>query len=89
MHTLSCVRCGKVLRPVQDAQDCYQPYGGIICTSSGNYGSTRFDPIALEERGNELLFFLCDECLVERKDAMYLLRAKRKNPIPATNYIRG
>jgi hypothetical protein len=89
MHTLTCVCCGVVLTPVFEENDCFQPNEGIICSSEGNYGSTRFDPITEEERGDTLLFFLCDDCLVERRDSIFLVKVKRRKPVPASRYLAG
>ncbi len=87
MATLKCVCCDKALTPVQDEPECFQPELGVTCTARGNFGSTVFDPLAIEERGNELLFFLCDTCLVAKRESIYLLRVKRRKPTPATNYL--
>ena len=86
MAKLSCVCCDKELRPVHDDEDdCYQPYSGVVCTSHGNYGSRVFDPMD----GGEMLFFvLCDECLVAKRESIYLQRTKVRALRPATNRLR-
>lgn len=84
MAKLSCVCCDKTLRPVHDDEECPQPEGGVMCTSHGNYGSRVFDPID----GEEVLFFvLCDECLVTRRESIYLQRTKRRALRSATNRL--
>ncbi len=82
--TLRCICCDKKLAPIHDDEPCYQPSGGVMCTSTGNYGSTAFDSIHGEE---ELLFFVCDECLMSKKESIYLINTKSDEPIPAGNRI--
>ncbi len=65
---LTCLVCGKRLESVNDE---LQPYDGVICLTGGNYGSTVFDPM----NGSTALYFvLCDQCLVAKKDYIYLVR---------------
>lgn len=60
---MQCLCCDKPLEPVTtDAP--YQPNDGVICDTSGNYGSTVFDA----GFGERLVFFLCDGCLVAKKE---------------------
>jgi len=37
-----------------------QPYGGVMCSTTGNYGSTFYDPF---DRMGYVAFCICDECL--------------------------
>src|SRR4029077_20185561 len=44
-------------------------YDAVLCDSTGNYGSTVFDPLFGIEK---LQFIVCDKCLVERADLFYV-----------------
>lgn len=71
---MQCLCCDKPLEPVTtDAP--YQPNDGVICDTSGNYGSTVFDA----GFGERLVFFLCDDCLVAKKERVLYCR-------PTKNY---
>lgn len=60
---MQCLCCDKPLEPVTtDAP--HQPNDGVVCDTSGNYGSTVFDAYF----GERLVFFLCDGCLVAKKE---------------------
>lgn len=78
-NMLHCVRCDKQLSPVTDDDECYQPYNGIVCTSSGNYGSCVFDPMVDDK---QLLFFLCDSCIEARVERLSICNS-RGDVIPA------
>jgi len=52
-----------------------QPYGGLVCSATGNFGSTLFDPPQIEEQ-EELVFLLCDNCLKERRENVLLFVTK-------------
>lgn len=61
MESFPCIICGKTLDRVFDEYES-QPSDGVMCTTTGNYGSTVFDTIT----GDELLHFnICDPCLIE------------------------
>lgn len=77
MALMHCICCDKELKEVGGGCE-HQPAYAVMCNSSGNYGSTRFDPI---EGGQELLFFVCDDCLVLRKERIYLVVTRRKTKI--------
>lgn len=62
---MHCLCCDKALNPVTDDAP-YQPSNGVICDTQGNYGSTEFDACF----GEKLVFFLCDDCLVAKKERM-------------------
>lgn len=62
---MQCLCCDKLLEPVTDDAP-YQPNDGVICDTSGNYGSTAFDACF----GERLVFFLCDDCLVAKKERL-------------------
>ncbi len=87
---IHCVSCNTKLEPTSDDLCEYQPWKGIICTSSGNFGSQAFDSI----RGTEqLIFVLCDECLRKAKQRMWYQEvtneatAEWSNPIPVTDQV--
>lgn len=58
-RTLSCLSCGKPLFNVTDNVP-NQPNNGVVCHTSGNYGSTQYD--ALGDH-SFLEFNVCDDCL--------------------------
>lgn len=67
--SVPCIVCNKALPHAFDVDEHNQPYGGISCQASGQYGCTVFDPMD----GSYLEFNVCDECLVEKADAGVIL----------------
>ena len=66
-RTLPCFKCGKILPPVfPDGSDRNQPYYAVTFETHGQFGSTVFD----EFDGAKLEINVCDECLVQGKDAV-------------------
>lgn len=68
LPTQRCVCCGAKITLDQvekklKMDSWHVAYGGIICRSRGNFGSTIFDPMTSDEF---LEFYLCDKC-VKRK----------------------
>ncbi|MEP7162233.1 MAG: hypothetical protein ABI747_00505 [Candidatus Moraniibacteriota bacterium] len=61
MKKLFCFCCDKELQPINS----FQPNGGVMCSSYGNYGSTAFDPnLSFGTAPTiELFFLICDDCL--------------------------
>lgn len=64
---LPCLICGKELEPAYTSRDPEidfygnkQPYGAVVCSTSGNYGSMVWDSLRGDER---LEFNICDECI--------------------------
>jgi len=88
MHPkLTCLCCDKQLQPVVKRPDCYQPMYGLIATACGNYGSARFDPM---DGSGHLLFFVCDDCLVAKQDAVYYVEHSEGSdylPEPARGHV--
>lgn len=73
-HTLvPCFVCEKSLERVNGEE--MQPYGGVICRSSGNYGSR-----ALDGYEPSVCFLICDECLTERVDRVRRVKTKQISP---------
>lgn len=60
---LHCICCDKELACVHPEAP-HQPHDGIYAISSGHYGSTVFDGLCDIE--GELLFHICDDCLMKR-----------------------
>lgn len=56
---LPCLVCGRQLRRAIAGSN--QPYFGMMCSTSGNYGSTAFDSARGDDR---LEFNVCDDCMV-------------------------
>lgn len=66
-RTLPCFKCGKILKPVfPDGSDRNQPYEAVTFDTHGQYGSAVFD----EFDGAKLEINVCDECLVNGKEAV-------------------
>jgi len=63
---------------LQDETYSNQPYGAVMCSSSGNYGSTVFDPVMGGQV--ELVFNICDECLVKKKGLFLLCERVYQRP---------
>lgn len=63
MTIMHCLCCNKTLEPVF-ADSVLQPAEGVVCQTSGNYGSRAFDSF----EGEELIFFVCDDCLTTRRE---------------------
>lgn len=61
-----CIVCGancEELGPVTNSKTIPAIDSGIVCRSTGNYGSTEYDVM----HGDELIeFIVCDKCLVEK-----------------------
>lgn len=49
-------------------------HGGLICDTTGNYGSTIFDPITSPEK---LEFYICDPCMLEKQDKVFYVKTLR------------
>ena len=87
---IRCIICRKELDATGPDGKKYeiQPMGGIMCTSEGNFGSEVFDPYCSEQRA-ELVFLICDECLMERLNDVIVFVFERKpaTPIRAIEYF--
>lgn len=69
---LICIRCDRELDFVDhpiEKDGLYTPYNGTVFTTSGHYGSTLFDNLSSSK---QLMFTICDLCLVERQDKVFL-----------------
>jgi len=65
---MRCIVCGKSCEVLwDDAKGPNVPamHDGIVCYSSGNYGSRHLDPL---NGGVCIRFALCDDCLVAKGD---------------------
>lgn len=78
MASIHCFSCNKQLKKVFKDGEHPQPYGGAMFYSSGNYGSTVWDPMG----AGDLLIIICDECIVERSEVIteYPTGSKEGNP---------
>lgn len=71
-----CIVCGGTLeRAFEDYES--QPNDGVMCSATGNYGSTVFDPMDL----SELAFNLCDVCLVQKAEEGRVMVTRYHYPI--------
>lgn len=78
-RVLKCIICSKSFEPALMGHDEYQPYGGIMCSSYGNYGSTVWDVMLTSEY---LQFNICDSCIVQKAKQGYVL----KTQVSTTNH---
>lgn len=65
--SIPCFKCEKPLQaaaPYDDDRLLIQPYEGVMFRSSGNYGSTVWDP---QSSSWELHIIICDECMKANK----------------------
>lgn len=75
-----CIVCSKLLidsslntpSSTIDKENPYSIHGGVICYTHGNWGSTAFD---LD--GAVIEFYLCDNCLRQKRDIMYKYANKK------------
>lgn len=83
MCDIRCIICLKQLQFAgpEDKARRLQPYGGVMCSSEGNFGSTVFDPYCSDHKA-ELLFLVCDECLMERRNEVVVFVSKREQAQP-------
>jgi hypothetical protein len=72
-----CAICEKQLS--QATLTPYQPSGGVMFTSGGNYGSTVFDPM---NEPFQLLLVICDECVksLAKKDLVKMFKVIKRKP---------
>ncbi len=62
--TINCFSCRSIVNvePGDDPTGNYPVYGGLIFRSTGNYGSTVFDPMPTG-REEVLRIIICDNCI--------------------------
>ena len=87
MNTLPCIVCDKKLDPVWEDSIYVQPSDGMICKTSGNYGSRVLDNVGPGER--DVVFCLCDECFIKAADKGYLAQypdPPKPAPVPTEPY---
>lgn len=65
---LSCIKCGKA--SASSGWDSLPPYGTLLFTARGNYGSTVYDPMADEC----LLVIICDHCVLAEQKKQNVMR---------------
>lgn len=73
-----CFKCEKEMTSIFEENVGEPPYpsGGLLFKSPGNYGSTVFDPYyPSSSRRQELVIYLCDECVVNNNKLVQLLRS--------------
>lgn len=76
---LPCFKCGKEFdwaAPGISHKASGQPAKGVMCSTSGNYGSQVFDSV-----GRDALYFnICDQCLVEGKHNLIWMETRPSPP---------
>lgn len=75
-ESFPCLICGCPLERAFDGFEA-QPNDGVMCETSGNYGSTVFDPMDL----SELAFNICDDCLVEKAEQGRVMVTRYYRPV--------
>jgi hypothetical protein len=75
-----CIICEKELECCGLDEDDFSnpPNNATYWTTSGNYGSTVFDPCGT---GEQLECYICDECLKKKAKFVYEYRIVRKNEL--------
>lgn len=74
-ESLPCLVCGE--RLLQAMPGTPEPDGGVLCTTTGNYGSTVFDPFD----GERLRFNVCDRCLIAAGEAGRVVSGHPAQPV--------
>jgi hypothetical protein len=82
---LPCLVCKKGLVRVFDDAHQAQAEDGLFCETSGNYGSTFFDPMD----GSELSFCVCDTCMKEACEAGRVVVDKSHRPVLCDGGVVG
>ena len=78
-----CIICGMVL--YREMDDEGQPRDGVVCHTSGNYGSRVFDDL----HGEYLTFNICDPCLQDRANADRIFITQGSLPVCVEGSICG
>ena len=82
-----CFCCGREL----EVTECGTPYPAVICRTSGNFGSTVYDP-GPEFTGSDdhIIFYVCDWCLVERQGRVVVIGFSPRSNLPQAvpDYVR-
>jgi hypothetical protein len=75
---IPCIVCGEVLeQAIPEKPESFQPYKGLMCTTSGNYGSTIYDPVG----PRSLIFIVCDSCMADVAERGWV---KQMTSVPRT-----
>ena len=80
MDKCSCICCGCVLEaePNDNPMVISPVYNGLIFRSTGNYGSTIFDPDS-EQREEILQIVICDDCMKMNSESVTLIHNIKRN----------
>jgi len=77
-----CLICGKELetanynrKPQDDPYNIGSVHDAVICRIHGNFGSTVYDPLYMDEF---LECYICDKCLVEKNDLIKRIVVKKE-----------
>ena len=76
---MNCVICRSEHKIDHQDENGYvhSVHDAVLCDSTGNYGSTEFDPLHGDEK---LEFIVCDKCLVERAELFFVFNCRRVHP---------
>lgn len=71
---VNCICCNILLEIDEpgDPVNIFPVYGGLIFRSTGNYGSTVFDPMVLKNK-EMLQIIICDQCIRKKKRSIVRL----------------
>jgi len=78
MKIPNCIICEEPMKPVWEDMETPQPNDGIMCSSSGNYGSAVLDAVFGEP---EIVFIICDLCLISKAERGFILTAKKNTRV--------
>jgi hypothetical protein len=78
--TVHCISCGCKLK-----KDDFV-HGAVLCYTTGNYGSTVFDPVG--DSSQFLQFYLCDECLKKKSNIINHLTSKTETSVVSTKTFK-
>lgn len=81
-ESMPCIICGRRLMRVSDEYEA-QADDAVMCSTSGNYGSTVYDPM----NGEVLLFNICDKCLVAAGNHKNARIVTHRRSIPVTTDV--
>lgn len=74
-ESFPCIICGQSLERVFEEEG--QPDDGVMCKTSGNYGSTVYDPHDMRY----LAFNICDPCLVRAGEQGRVMETRDYQPV--------
>ena len=82
MIEAKCICCQKLVEQVIEEDQNFSLEGGLWFSARGGWPSSVFDPCVEtgfeQNRWDELMLFVCDECLGEKKKEITYVQVTRK-----------